>query len=73
MLSAQTTNTMKKALRLFTTLLLLVSIIGVCGTVSSCKSQDNMYTTKKKTSKTIKSNYKVRGNNQRNSSTYHSY
>jgi hypothetical protein len=32
-----------------------------------------MYSTKKKTSKKINRNYKVRGNNQRNSSTYHTY
>ena len=32
-----------------------------------------MYSSKKKTAKKINRNYMVRGNNQRNSSTYHSY
>ncbi len=65
---------MKKAVRIFISLLLLVCLVGVCGTTSSCKSSsETMYSTKKKTAKKINRNYKVRGNNQRNSSTYHSY
>lgn len=64
---------MKKAVRLFTSLLLLVGLVAVCGTTSSCKSSDTMYSSKKKTSKTINRNYRVRGNNDRNGSTYRSY
>ena len=55
-------------------LLLVFGLAGVFGTVTSCKSSsESMYTTKKKTSKKINRNYRVRGNNQRNSSTYHTY
>ena len=65
---------MKKAIRIVFTILLIVGLAGVCGTTTSCKSSsETMYTSKKKNSKRINRNYKVRGNNQRNSSTYHSY
>ncbi len=64
---------MKKVLRIFTVMLLLAGLTVVGGTVTSCKSSDTMYSTKKKTSKTIKRNYRVRGNNVRNGSTYRSY
>lgn len=65
---------MKKALRIVMTLLLVFGLAGVCGTVMSCKSSsESMYSSKKKTAKKINRNYKVRGNNQRNSSTYHTY
>lgn len=65
---------MKKLMRILMTLLLVFGLAGVCGTVTSCKSSsESMYTTKKKTSKKINRNYRVRGNNQRNSSTYHTY
>ena len=51
-----------------------MGMVGVCGSVTSCKSSsETMYTTKKKNSKKINRNYRVRGNNQRNSSTYHTY
>lgn len=65
---------MKKVVKLLTSMLLLIGIIAACGTTTSCKSSsDTMYSSKNKTSKTINRNYKVRGNNQRNSSTYRSY
>ncbi len=64
---------MKKLMRIAVMLLLVFGLAGVCGTVTSCKSSESMYTTKKKTAKKINRNYKVRGNNQRNSSTYHTY
>ena len=53
---------------------MVFGLIGICGSVTSCKSSsETMYSSKKKTAKKINRNYKVRGNNQRNSSTYHSY
>ncbi|MBO4306831.1 MAG: hypothetical protein J5848_00775 [Bacteroidales bacterium] len=64
---------MKKAVRILLMLVVLVGLVGVCGTTTSCKSSNTMYVSKKKNSKKINRNYKVRGNNQRNSSTYHSY
>lgn len=65
---------MKKAIRILMTLVVLVGLVGVCGTTTSCKSSsETMYTSKKKNSKRINKNYTVRGNNKRNSSTYHSY
>ena len=54
-------------------LLLVVGLFGVCGTVTSCKSSDTMYTAKHKNSKKINNNYKVRGNNKKNGSTYRTY
>ena len=65
---------MKKIAKILLSLLLVVCVAGFCGTATSCKSSsESMYSTKKKTAKKINRNYKVRGNNQRNSSTYHSY
>ena len=65
---------MKKAFRILMSLALIVSLVGICGTTTSCKSsKESMYSAKKKNSKTINQNYRVRGNNQRNSSTYHTY
>ena len=65
---------MKKVVRIFLVLVMVMGMVGVCGSVTSCKSSsETMYTTKKKNSKKINRNYRVRGNNQRNSSTYHTY
>ncbi len=65
---------MKKTVRILMAMVLIIGLVGVCGVSTSCKSSsETMYSPKKKTSKTIKQNYKVRGNNKRNSSTYHSY
>lgn len=64
---------MKKAIKVMTTVLLMAGMVMVCGTMTSCKSSDTMYRTKNKTAKVVNKNYKVRGNNQRNSSTYRTY
>ena len=65
---------MKKAVRILLSIVMIVALAGVCGTTTSCKSSnETMYSSKKKNAKHINRNYKVRGNNQRNSSTYHSY
>lgn len=64
---------MKKVAKVLLSLVLIAGLTGVCGVCSSCKSSDTMYAPKHKTSKVIKRNYKVRGNNQRNSSTYRTY
>ena len=65
---------MKKALRILMAMVMVFALVGICGTTTSCKSSsETMYSSKKKTAKKINRNYKVRGNNQRNSSTYHTY
>lgn len=65
---------MKKVVRILMIAVLLVSLVGLCGTITSCKSSsETMYSSKKKNSKKINRNYKVRGDNKKNSSTYRSY
>ena len=65
---------MKKVIRKVCVLMLAAVLSGLCGTLMSCKSSsETMYGSKQKTSKKINRNYKVRGNNARNSSTYRSY
>lgn len=64
---------MKKIAKAFLSLLLIVGLTAVCGTATSCKSSDTMYTTKNKRFKVINQNYKMRGTNSRNSSTYRTY
>lgn len=64
---------MKKAIKAMTSLLLVASMVMICGTTTSCKSSDTMYKAKNKNAKVVNKNYKVRGNNQRNSSTYRTY
>jgi hypothetical protein len=67
---------MKKCAKVFVSLLLVVGLTGITGALTSCKSSSDAYmnTPKKyKSSKTIKKNYSVRGNNKKNGSTYHSY
>lgn len=60
-----------KALAVFT-LAVAIFAMGCC--FSSCaSSQENMYRTSQSSTKVIKTNYKVRGNNRDNGSTYHSY
>lgn len=66
-------SNMKKIAKVLTSLMLIAGMVAVCGTNTSCKSSDTMYTTKNKKHKVINRNYKVRGNNQRNSSTYHTF
>ncbi len=65
---------MKQFAKIALSLLLVAAITVVCGSTTACSSsKDTMYTTKKKTSKTINKNYKVRGNNTNNGSTYRTY
>lgn len=63
---------MKKIAKAFLSLLLVVGLTAMCGTVTSCKS-DTMYKTKKQKNKVIHKNYKMRGDNGRNGSTYRTY
>ena len=64
---------MKRAIKALTSLALVAGLLCVCGVSSSCKSSDTMYAPKKQNGKVIKRNYKVKGNNQRNSATYRTY
>ena len=64
---------MRKAAK---TLMALALAAGLCltvGTFASCKQQQTMYRPNHKSSKTIHKNYKVRGNNASNGSTYRTY
>ena len=63
---------MKKIAKYLMSLLLIVGLTALCGTTTSCKS-DTMYTSKKHKNKVIHRNYKVRGDNTRNGSTYRTY
>lgn len=64
---------MKKIAKAFLSLLLIAGMTVVCGTTTSCKSSDTMYSHKTKKGKVISRNYKVRGDNGRNGSTYRTY
>lgn len=65
---------MKKSAKIFVSFLFVVGLMLMSGTFTSCKSNDTMNRTPKyKTSKPIKHNYKIRGTNKKNGSTYHSY
>ena len=67
---------MKKCVKVFVSLLLLVGLLGITDALSSCKSNNGVYMNspkKYKSSKTIKNNYSVKGTNKKNGSTYHSY
>lgn len=64
---------MKKIAKIGLSLLLVIGISAAFGGVTSCKSEKTMYRSKQKTSKTINKNYKVRGTNKKNGSTYRSY
>ncbi len=65
---------MKRFAKIALSLMLVAAITVVCGSTSACSSsQDTMYRSKTKTSKTINKNYKVRGNNTNNGSTYRTY
>ena len=54
-----------------------VLVVGICAAwctiCSSCSSDEYMYEPNKKHAKVIHSNYKVRGTNNSNSSTYRTY
>lgn len=65
---------MKKIAKALLSLVLLVGLFGVFGaTTTSCSSSEKMYTSKKTRSKVINRNYRMRGTNSRNSSTYRTY
>lgn len=64
---------MKKIAKVVLSFLLVIGIAAMFGGITSCKSEKTMYSSKQKTSKTINKNYKVRGTNKKNGSTYRSY
>lgn len=65
---------MKKYAKLTLSTLLVVALLSICGSMTACKSSRTMYETKKYDSgKVIKDNYRVKGTNSRNGSTYRSY
>lgn len=64
---------MKKMTKALLSLLLVVAITALCGTATSCKSNDTMYQTKHKKGRVINKNVKMRGNNTNNGSTYRTY
>lgn len=71
---------MKKFVKLTALLFVCIGLFAVCGTMTSCGSSQEMdmgegymYRSPKVNKKIIKKNYKVRGNNQNNRSTYQSY
>lgn len=65
---------MKKAIIKVLSVVLIVSgMMGVCGVTTSCKSSDKMYTSQQSRSTVVNKNYKVRGNNKNNKSTYRTY
>lgn len=63
----------KKIVKMFSVGLLVAGLMGICCTTTSCKSSDNMYVNKTKSSKVVNKNYKVYGNNKKNGSTYRTY
>ncbi|MCQ2273865.1 MAG: hypothetical protein MJZ86_03620 [Bacteroidales bacterium] len=66
---------MKKSAKLFVSLLFVVGLMLMSSVVVSCGSSTTTMNPnpKYKTSKPIKDNYKIRGTNKKNGSTYHSY
>ncbi|MBO4587931.1 MAG: hypothetical protein J5711_03400 [Bacteroidales bacterium] len=66
---------MKKFIRIMTSALVLVGMVTVCGTTTSCKTSEGevMYKTHHENTKTINKNYRVKGTNERNKQTYRSY
>ena len=64
---------MKKLVKTLTTLMLIAGMVVVCGATTSCKSNETMYQSKKKNSRVINKNYRVRGDNSHNNSTYRTY
>ena len=64
---------MKKIVKASLSLLLIVGLTAVCGSFTSCKSSETMYKTKSSKGKVIHRNYKVRGDNSHNGSTYRTY
>lgn len=65
---------MKKRANILVSFLFVLGLL-MMGSLTSCKSSSPTMnpTPKYKTSKPIKDNYKIRGTNKKNGSTYHSY
>lgn len=65
---------MKKRANILVSFLFVIGLMMMGCCFTSCKSHETMNRTPKyKTSKPIKDNYKIRGTNKKNGSTYHSY
>ena len=65
---------MKKLIKIGVPLLLLVGILAMSGTLSSCSSEKTMYERQKTNkSRKVNSNIKVRGTNHANGHTTRSY
>lgn len=70
---------MKKYSKVFTLVCFLIGIVFATSALSSCSSSKGpsskgiMFERKRPNSKIIMKNYKVRGNNRSNSSTYKTY
>lgn len=64
---------MKKVAKKLSVAVLIAGLMGVCCTTTSCKSSNNMYVNKTKSSKVVNKNYKVHGDNKKNGSTYRTY
>ncbi len=68
---------MKKAVKLLTMFMMVIGLVVVCGSTTSCKSTsktgEKMYTSQSSRSHVVNKNYKIRGNNKKNRSTYRTY
>lgn len=67
---------MKKAIKVVSMMMVLIGIMGICGATTGCassKKADKMYTSQQSRSSVVNKNYKVRGNNKNNRSTYRTY
>lgn len=67
---------MKKSAKIFVSFLFVIGLMLMSGTFVSCGSSSSATMNKApkyKTSKPIKDNYKIRGTNKKNGSTYRSY
>ena len=64
---------MTKIAKIVLSLMLVAGITMMLGVTTSCKSEKTMYKSKQSSSKTIHKNYRVRGNNKNNGSTYRTY
>lgn len=68
---------MKKAIKLLSILCVVAGLVVVCGSTTSCKSSskagETMYSSQSGRSHVVNRNYKIRGNNRNNRSTYRTY
>ncbi|MDY5969348.1 MAG: hypothetical protein SPJ13_04990 [Bacteroidales bacterium] len=64
---------MKKVAKILLSLSLVTGMTLAMGAATSCKTEKTMYSPNHKSSNTINKNYKVRGNNKSNGSTYRTY